>query len=157
MMADIWKKRVRELELGADVYHEVNDFFLDIEKSKKLEYREGQHTMALTVADALKEKQILLIEAQVGIGKSYAYLIPLVYSFKKNPKIRGAVIATSTIALQEQLMRDIAKVAEMLNIDDFEAVLVKGKNNYVCEKRVHEFLQEVVDPSYQYILTRCAS
>ena len=154
MMADIWKKRVRELELGADVYHEVNDFFLDIEKSKKLEYREGQHTMALTVADALKEKQILLIEAQVGIGKSYAYLIPLVYSFKKNPKIRGAVIATSTIALQEQLMRDIAKVAEMLNIDDFEAVLVKGKNNYVCEKRVHEFLQEVVDPSYQYILEK---
>ena len=154
MMADIWKKRVRELELGADVYHEVNDFFLDIEKSKKLEYREGQHTMALTVADALKEKQILLIEAQVGIGKSYAYLIPLVYSFKKNPKIRGAVIATSTIALQEQLMRDIVKVAEMLNIDDFEAVLVKGKNNYVCEKRVHEFLQEVVDPSYQYILEK---
>ncbi len=186
-MADIWTKRVRELELGADVYNEVNDFFLAIEKSKKVEYpdvdeskkkaqqeidktekedqseinkdkdlgyREGQHTMALTVAEALKEKQILLIEAQVGIGKSYAYLIPLVYSFKKNPKIKGAVIATSTIALQEQLMKDIAKVVEMLDIDDFEAILVKGKNNYVCEKRVHEFLKEVVDPSYQYILEK---
>ena len=157
-MADIWTKRVRELELGADVYNEVNDFFLAIEKSKKVEYpdvdeskkkaqqeidktekedqseinkdkdlgyREGQHTMALTVAEALKEKQILLIEAQVGIGKSYAYLIPLVYSFKKNPKIKGAVIATSTIALQEQLMKDIAKVVEMLDIDDFEAPITK--------------------------------
>ena len=204
MMADIWKKRVRELELGADVYHEVDAFFQELlEKEKKekeeqakqdrvkkinylvnhdevadenlsdkkndhstnmtvskkteetkseqdknkdeLKYREGQHTMALTIADALKEKQIVLVEAQVGIGKSYAYLIPLVYSFHKNPGIKGAVIATSTIALQEQLMKDIEKVAEILNIDNFEAVLVKGKNNYLCRKRVHEFLATTID------------
>ena len=213
MMADIWKKRVRELELGADVYHEVDAFFQELlEKDKKekeeqakqdrvkkinylvnhdevagenlsdkkndhsinmtvnkkteetkreqdknkdeLKYREGQHTMALTIADALKEKQIVLVEAQVGIGKSYAYLIPLVYSFHKNPGIKGAVIATSTIALQEQLMKDIEKVAEILNIDNFEAVLVKGKNNYLCRKRVHEFLATTIDSPYQYILNK---
>lgn len=145
-MADnIWKK-VRVDESSQIIYDEVDQFFENIHGSKELEYREGQHTMALDIVDTIRDKQILLIEAQVGIGKSYAYLIPLLTAVKNDEKFHGFIVATSTIALQEQLLKDINKVAEMLEMDHIDVSLAKGKNNYLCISRLHQLLK---NPAYK--------
>lgn len=134
------------------LFLEIEEFFNNIQDSKVLQYRDGQRSMAYSVVDTIKDKNILLIEAGVGIGKSYAYLIPLIKSIQDDEKFEGFIVATSTIALQEQLVRDVKKVGEMLGIPDIEVVLAKGKNNYICRKRLNAFLQNSDNFEYKYIL-----
>lgn len=78
----------------------------------------------------------------VGIGKSYAYLIPLMLYYNKtnNPFI----ISTSTIALQEQLQKDIATLNSILNWN-VPSIIAKGRTHYICRKRVTDLdlLQEL--------------
>jgi len=151
--ASIWKNVTVKEEDGS-LYEKVDEFFESLHGSRELEYREGQHTMALDIVDTIRDKQILLIEAQVGIGKSYAYLIPLLTAMKNEESFHGFIIATSTIALQEQLLNDVNKVAEMLNIGPIDVVLAKGKNNYMCLSRLSEFLKESGNEKYQDILNK---
>lgn len=148
---EIWKNNHITIQ-DDPLYDDVENFFNELEGSKILEYREGQHTMALDIVDTIRDKQILLIEAEVGIGKSYAYLIPLIYSMKDNKDFKGFIIATSTIALQEQLLKDVEKVSSMLGMDNIKVTLAKGKNNYLCRKRLEEFLVYSDNKKYQYIL-----
>ena len=148
-MASIWKK---ESKIDESLFLDVQDFFDHIQDSEYLQYRDGQRNMAYSVVDAINNKQILLIEAGVGIGKSYAYLIPLIQSIKNDEKFEGFVIATSTIALQEQLMNDVQEAAKLLGVDSIDVVLAKGKNNYICRKRLNDFLQTTGNEKYRYIL-----
>lgn len=152
-MSSIWKNDEKPV-IDDKLFLEMEDFFNHIQDSKHLQYRDGQRSMAYSVCDTIKDKQILLIEAGVGIGKSYAYLIPLIQSIKDSEEFKGFIIATSTIALQEQLIRDVNKVFELLNIDKnkVDVVLAKGKNNYICRKRLNEFLKTTGNEKYQYIL-----
>lgn len=99
----IWKQEKKDTQ-DDSLFLEVESFFDNIQNSEYLEYRDGQRNMAYSVVDAIKSKSVLLIEAGVGIGKSYAYLIPIIQSIKDNDDFEGAIIATSTIALQEQLV-----------------------------------------------------
>lgn len=149
----IWKN-VNVSEEDNRLYEQVDQFFESLYGSRELEYREGQHTMALDIVDTIRDRQILLIEAQVGIGKSYAYLIPLLTAVQNEESFHGFIIATSTIALQEQLLNDVNKVAEMLNIGPIDVVLAKGKNNYMCMSRLSEFLKESGSEKYQEILNK---
>lgn len=90
--------------------------------------------MAHGVYDTLESKSHIFIEAPTGIGKSFAYLVPAIYYAKKNKK--KAIISTHTINLQEQLIgKDIPFLQEHLPIE-FKAALIKGKNNYLCPKRL---------------------
>lgn len=149
-MTSIWKEDKNTN--NDDLFLEIESFFDHIEDCGHLQYRDGQRSMAYSVVDAIKNKQILLIEAGVGIGKSYAYLIPIIQSIKDSEKFEGAIIATSTIALQEQLMKDVEDVSKMLGLDSIDVVLAKGKNNYICRKRLNNFLKTSNNEKYQYIL-----
>lgn len=149
-MSSIWDNKSKFSD--RELFFQVDDFFNNIEKSKYLQYRDGQRSMAYSVLDTIRDKQVLLIEAGVGIGKSYAYLIPLILSIKNDPKFKGFVIATSTIALQEQLIDDVEKVSKMLNVPSIDVVLAKGKNNYICRRRLNDFLKTTGNEKYQYIL-----
>lgn len=151
-MSSIWKKDKVNVEQDDKLFLEIEEFFNNIQESQYLEYRDGQRSMAYSVVDTIKDKQILLIEAGVGIGKSYAYLIPLIQKLKDDETFEGFIIATSTIALQEQLINDVNKVAEMLGIDSINVVLAKGKNNYICKKRLNDFLKNSCNKEYRYIL-----
>lgn len=150
-MNQIWKKD-ELVEINDDLFFKVDTFFNEIQNSKFLEYRDGQRSMAYSIIDTIKDRQILLIEAGIGIGKSYAYLIPLIQSIKDYPTFQGFIIATSTIALQEQLLEDVKTVSEMLGMDHIEVSLVKGKNNYLCRKRLNDFLKVIGNEKYRYIL-----
>ncbi len=98
------------------------------------EPRPQQAEMALAVARALSDAQHLAVEAGTGVGKSFAYLVPLVLAaHARNIQV---VVSTYTIALQEQLMgKDIPFLQKHLGVD-FKAVLVKGRGNYLCLRRL---------------------
>ena len=133
-MEDIWKKE----KFDSDLYEATDNFFENILGKKELEYREGQHTMALDIVDSITNRSILLIEAGTGTGKSFAYLVPLIYATEYTKDFKGFIISTSSIALQEQLKNDIKKASSMLGID-IPVTIVKGKSNYLCQKRLEYF------------------
>lgn len=133
-MGDIWKKE----KFDPALYEATDNFFENIQGKKELEYREGQHTMALDIVDSITDRSILLIEAGTGTGKSFAYLVPLIYATEYTKDFKGFIISTSSIALQEQLKSDIKKASSMLGID-IPVTIVKGKSNYLCKKRLEYF------------------
>ncbi len=106
------------------------------EKLPGYESREQQQQMAEAVCRAFNEQKILVAEAATGTGKSLAYLLPAVL-FALGAHMPVA-ISTHTINLQEQLwQKDIPLLKEMLD-RDFQAVLVKGRSNYLCLKKWRE-------------------
>ncbi len=103
-------------------------------KAKNFEYRPEQQEMAVAVATALSEERHLVVEAGTGVGKSLAYLVPAVMWAHEQKK--KAVISTYTINLQEQLaFKDIPIVQKLVPFE-FEAMLWKGRANYLCPMRL---------------------
>lgn len=123
------------------LYSNIDEYFENCEKYG-LQVREGQVNMALSVFDAIESSDNLVIEAGVGIGKSFAYLIPLLYYFSLTNK--SFIISTSTIALQEQLEKDIAILSEQLNIE-LDIVVAKGMSNFICINRLEKYLEQNKD------------
>lgn len=98
------------------------------------EVRPQQREMALAVAASLAAGSHLAVEAGTGVGKSFAYLVPMILAATLCKK--PAVVATYTIGLQEQLMlKDIPFLRDHLGTP-FKAVLVKGRSNYLCLRRL---------------------
>jgi ATP-dependent DNA helicase DinG len=88
--------------------------------------------MARAVLSAIRERYHLCIEAGTGTGKTLAYLIPAVLSQKR------AIISTATKNLQEQLFqKDIPFIREHV-FADIRATYMKGRQNYICLKRLEE-------------------
>jgi ATP-dependent DNA helicase DinG len=98
------------------------------------EDRPQQRQMAKDVQNALKGHFHLAVEAGTGVGKSFAYLIPAIEAAKQQ-KCR-ILVSTYTITLQEQLInKDIPFLARLLD-NCFTACLAKGRNNFVCARRL---------------------
>lgn len=88
--------------------------------------REGHQDMSFEIVDALINDQHFAIEAGVGIGKSFGYLVPvLLYSERMHKPV---IIATSTIALQEQLWRDVRMLMPLLGLNK-DVILAKGQSH----------------------------
>jgi len=104
------------------------------------EFRSGQLEMAREVDTCFKNEKHLAVEAGTGVGKSFAYLVPAIsFANRHNTKV---VVSTNTKNLQDQLFyKDLPQLKTMLPLP-FKAVLVKGRENYVCERRWEEFLME---------------
>lgn len=116
----------------------ISEFFWDVVPDKNLELREGQQDMAFEIVDALIADQHIVIEAGVGIGKSYGYLVPaMLYNQKMK---RPVIIATSTITLQEQLWKDANGIMSLLGVKP-EIILAKGQSHYLCHRRAEEYLK----------------
>jgi ATP-dependent DNA helicase DinG len=107
--------------------------------AKNFEYRPEQQEMASAVANALEERRHLVVEAGTGVGKSLAYLIPAVLFALGHG--RKAIISTHTISLQEQLLHKDIPIVRALIGRPFEAVLLKGRQNYLCPNRLERALQ----------------
>lgn len=103
-------------------------------KNKGWEARDGQETLMYDVFDAYDSRENLIVEAQVGIGKSFGYLIPGIL-ISKNTK-KPLIVTTSSIQLTEQLVNDIQKVEEILHIS-VDCIVGKGVTNYPCFKEIH--------------------
>ncbi|MEM9882568.1 MAG: helicase C-terminal domain-containing protein [Planctomycetota bacterium] len=112
----------------------------------RYEHRPEQAAMIEAVEHALDSGGTLMAEAGTGVGKSFAYLLPAVAHATRRGE-RGAdekrrvVVSTHTIALQEQLIeRDLPLLQSILpgaGGDEFSAVLVKGRGNYLSIRRMN--------------------
>jgi ATP-dependent DNA helicase DinG len=103
-------------------------------RSKNFEYRPQQQTMAAAVARACETQTHLVVEAGTGVGKSLAYLVPAVlHALEGN---RKALVSTHTINLQEQLYYKDIPLVQKLVPTPFKAVLLKGRHNYLCPRRL---------------------
>ncbi|MDO8142833.1 MAG: helicase C-terminal domain-containing protein [Candidatus Brocadiales bacterium] len=104
------------------------------------EYRKPQAEMLKSVVNAFNENKIAIIEAGTGTGKSLAYLVPAIFWSIKNQE--RVVVSTHTINLQEQLIeKDIPILKQCCGVD-FKSVLVKGRNNYICLRKVYNLRAE---------------
>jgi ATP-dependent DNA helicase DinG len=128
--------------LGTEFVERVRSSFAAgglLSKAKNFEFRPQQQAMATAVAQALEEDRHLIVEAGTGVGKSLAYLVPaILFALEQHKK---SIISTQTINLQEQLIhKDIPILKKILPVE-FEAALMKGRQNYICGRRLERALQ----------------
>src|SRR2546423_3370144 len=128
--------------ISSEFIEGVREFFSEngaLSKAKNFEFRPQQQEMAASIAKALEEQRHLVLEAGTGVGKSLAYLAPAVlFALEQHKK---AVGSTHTINLQEQLLyKDIPILKKVLPVE-FEAALMKGRQNYLCARRLERALQ----------------
>jgi ATP-dependent DNA helicase DinG len=94
--------------------------------------RQGQTDMAVAVTQTLEQGGQLVVEAGTGVGKTYAYLVPVLLSGQR------ALVSTATKALQDQLFsRDIPRLIEVLGLP-IRVALLKGRSNYLCLHRMQQ-------------------
>src|SRR5436189_3650695 len=106
------------------------------------ESRPQQLDMAEAVAGAIAERRHLMVEAGTGVGKSFAYLVPAVLAAVADKECR-VVVSTHTISLQEQLIRKDIPFLQSVMPQEFNAVLVKGRSNYLSLRRLRVAQQRV--------------
>jgi ATP-dependent DNA helicase DinG len=108
------------------------------------EFRRGQLQMAQAVEQALEEKRHLIVEAGTGTGKTLAYLMPVIRSGKR------VIISTGTKNLQEQLFyKDIPFLEQALFGEPasgfrLSVCYMKGRNNYLCRKKLYDLTDQPV-------------
>ncbi len=112
--------------------------------------REGQTDMAMAVSQTLEQGGQLVVEAGTGVGKTYAYLVPVLLSGQR------ALVSTATKALQDQLFsRDIPRLVDVLGLP-IRVALLKGRSNYLCLHRMEQarHSSEATQPSAQRALAK---
>lgn len=98
--------------------------------------RAEQRRFALAVAESLQTRSALVVEAGTGIGKTFAYLVPLLLSGQR------ALVSTATKGLQDQLfLRDLPRLAEALGVRA-RLALLKGRASYLCKLRLERARHE---------------
>ena len=104
------------------------------------EKRDAQLNLVRLIARAFDEDASVAAEAGTGVGKSFAYLLPAVeFALTCDERI---VISTATITLQQQLYeKDIPLVLSALG-KNIKCILVKGRANYICRRRLAETMRE---------------
>jgi len=115
------------------------------------EFRRGQLQMAQAVEQALEEKRHLIVEAGTGTGKTLAYLLPVIRSGKR------VIISTGTKNLQEQLFyKDVPFLEQALSPvhvgtaagavepAKLSVCYMKGRNNYLCRKKLYDLTDQPV-------------
>lgn len=120
--------------------------------------------MADAVAAALEAGRHLVAEAGTGVGKSFAYLVPAIqyvtaqpppaetdddeselpFGEKPTQSRRRVIISTHTISLQEQLIQKDLPLLRSVIPDEFTAVLVKGRGNYLSLRRMNNAAERSV-------------
>lgn len=113
------------------------------------ESRSAQISMIEAVVQSFNENRTLICEAETGTGKSLSYGVVAGYWALLSGK--KVVISTNTIHLQEQLLRKdlpiIRDALKNLTGKNLEVILVKGKNNYLCQTKFIEFKNNYNNPS----------
>ncbi|CAD5367354.1 DinG family ATP-dependent helicase YoaA [Rubrivivax sp. A210] len=94
--------------------------------------RPQQDELAARVAQAVEQREALVAEAGTGVGKTFAYLVPLLLSGRR------ALVSTATKSLQDQLfLRDLPRLREALGVP-VRMALLKGRASYLCRWRLQQ-------------------
>ena len=97
--------------------------------------RDVQQRFAQAVAQALETRSALVAEAGTGVGKTFAYLVPLLLAGRR------ALVSTATKSLQDQLfLRDLPRLTQALGVP-LQLALLKGRASYLCLHRLDQARQ----------------
>ena len=138
--------------LSDELKQAIQKNYSTLVQSKDLQNRPGQKQMIAEIANCLAsiemdeegirqsaEPGICVIEAGTGIGKTIAYLlatIPIAKALQKK-----VVLATATVALQEQVMyKDIPDLLKHSGMQ-FSYSLAKGRGRYLCLSKLDNVLK----------------
>jgi ATP-dependent DNA helicase DinG len=140
-------------------------FRVILPKYDEFKIREEQIALAEELLDAIAGRKTLLAEAPTGLGKTLVYII--IGLFARRAAINktfsgsffpgmscvewlrmGVLVSTSSIALQKAICNEVipklSKIFEEWGIiresEPITAVLRKGKEHYVCEYNLHEYI-----------------
>jgi ATP-dependent DNA helicase DinG len=95
-----------------------------------LAQRRVQQQLAEQVALAIEQRHALVAEAGTGVGKTFAYLVPMLLSGRR------ALVSTATKSLQDQLfLRDLPRLCDALGVP-VTLALLKGRSSYLCLQRL---------------------
>ena len=99
---------------------------------RRFQSREVQTDLADAVAEALESRSVLVAEAGTGVGKTFAYLVPLLLSGLR------AMVSTATKSLQDQLfLRDLPRLMQTFGLP-VQIALLKGRGSYLCLHRLEQ-------------------
>ncbi len=113
-------------------------------------YRPGQHGVAGVIAAGFGRRELRLVHAPTGTGKTLAYLVPTMLWALRNHARVG--IATYTRVLQEQAYeRETPLALECLRAatgaQGIRVAVLKGRENYLCWRALCLQAREGGDPA----------
>ena len=108
--------------------------------SDTFEQRDSQIELLQKICQAFNEDKIGVFEAGTGVGKSFAYLIPSILWAANNHE--RVIISTGTINLQQQIFNKDLPLAEKITGKKVKAVLMKGRQNFICRRRFKDVTKE---------------
>lgn len=126
------------------------EIFINILPKHQMVYREPQLNLSLKMMEALHKTLIALCEAEVGTGKTHAYILAIAIKNLFLANRKSTIISTSTIALQKALtdeyLPQISKILLEHRISEkpFYYVVRKGKKHYVCDKKLHAYRNSLI-------------
>ena len=131
--ADWGEMAVSLLASGGPLSEVFERTFLD----RTYEEREGQLTMTRAVGQSFLHGRHLAVEAGTGTGKTFAYLLPAMLAAASGRKV---ILSTHTLALQDQILHKDMPLIEAAwkeaGYAPVSLVLLKGRRNYVCRRRL---------------------
>lgn len=103
-------------------------------RAGQLEMAEAVYSLLNAVPSFNKSyADVLLVEAETGIGKSLAYLLPAILSGKR------IVVSTATINLQDQILKKEIPLLRSILDNEISTVCIKGRQNYLCYYRWYQY------------------
>ncbi len=127
-------------------HRQAEHIFRNLLPAHGMAVREGQIALCHAMLDALFNKEVLLCEAGVGIGKTLAYLVACVLWQQQRPAalVEPVVISTSSVTLQEAILREYLPFLSQVLLQEHIiqapicAVVRKGKERFACDARLAE-------------------
>jgi len=129
---------------------EIQAAYRQVLEGLELTPRYGQRLMIAEIARTLagieadeagqrvSDEHVCVLEAGTGTGKTLAYLLAALPVAKARGK--RLVIATATVALQEQVLHQDLPALKAHSGLDFDYALAKGRGRYVCVARLDQAL-----------------
>jgi ATP-dependent DNA helicase DinG len=159
-----------DMRAGSNLFHdrlaEITQYiFSELLPAHGYGIREKQMELAGHILEAISRRGVSLAEAEVGTGKTHAYLIAAALAKRGRVNdfwLRGSypgqshaesahmpvVVSTSSIALQNAIAKDyLPEISRILMVDGIisrplTCVIRKGKEHYICEKKLHNHYRD---------------
>jgi ATP-dependent DNA helicase DinG len=153
----------------------LSEFFNEILPQHGYVIRKEQISLAEHILEAINRRGVSLAEAEVGTGKTFAYLAAAVIAkrgrlngyynmslYMGTPYVEMAhmpiVIATSSIALQKALVTEHIPILSDILLEHgvikepLTAVIRKGREHYVCERNLRTHIPFERNPDIRKVL-----
>ena len=132
-----------------DPFMVIDLIFRDILPKYGFNVREEQIELRKRIFRGFTSFDVSLCEAEVGTGKSLAYLVAGVVARKHFGLSTPITISTATIELQNALVeKEIPRLSEILMDSGFidrplKAIVRKGKEHFFCRFRYEDFIEKL--------------